>query len=149
VQAAWKDVAVRAVRADTVITTGTEGLVAGEVRVPVADGEIPAYRARPAKGQAFPVVLVVQEIFGVHEHIKDVCRRFASEGYCAIAPELYARQGDVSQMTDCAVQQEVIVVTSHSPFSASFSSVRLGLGKRRRAEILVALTNPTEYAKYA
>ena len=52
-------------------------------------------------------------------------------------------------MTDCAVQQEVIVVTRHSPFSASFSSVRLGLGKRRRAEILVALTNPTEYAKYA
>ena len=52
-------------------------------------------------------------------------------------------------MTDCAVQQEVIVVTRHSPFSASFSSVRFGLGKRRRAEILVALNNPTEYAKYA
>jgi len=46
------------------------------------------------------VVLVVQEIFGVHEHIKDVCRRFAQEGYCAIAPELYARQGDVSKFTD-------------------------------------------------
>jgi carboxymethylenebutenolidase len=54
----------------------------------------------PAKGSAFPVVLVVQEIFGVHEHIKDVCRRFAKEGYCAIAPELYARQGDVSKLTD-------------------------------------------------
>ena len=88
------------VHADTLITTGAEGLTAGEVKIPVADGEIPAYRAMPATGSAFPVVLVVQEIFGVHEHIKDVCRRFAKEGYCAIAPELYARQGDVSKLTD-------------------------------------------------
>jgi len=88
------------VHADTLITTSAEGLEAGEVKIPVADGEIPAYRAMPAKGSAFPVVLVVQEIFGVHEHIKDVCRRFAREGYCAIAPELYARQGDVSKLTD-------------------------------------------------
>jgi carboxymethylenebutenolidase len=88
------------VRADTVITTSSEGLTAGEVSVPVADGEIPAYRAMPATGGPFPVVLVVQEIFGVHEHIKDVCRRFAKEGYCAVAPELYARQGDVSKLTD-------------------------------------------------
>ena len=88
------------VRADTVISTSAEGLSAGEVKIPVADGEIPAYRAMPAKGTSFPVVLVVQEIFGVHEHIKDVCRRFAHEGYLAIAPELYARQGDVSKLTD-------------------------------------------------
>jgi len=88
------------VHADTLITTGADGLTAGEVKIPVADGEIPAYRAMPATGSAFPVVLVVQEIFGVHEHIKDVCRRFAKEGYCAIAPELYARQGDVSKLTD-------------------------------------------------
>jgi carboxymethylenebutenolidase len=88
------------VRADTVVTTSAEGLTAGEVKIPVADGEIPAYRAMPAAGGPFPVVLVVQEIFGVHEHIKDVCRRFAREGYCAVAPELYARQGDVSKLTD-------------------------------------------------
>ena len=88
------------VHAQTVITTSAEGLTAGEVKIPVADGEIPAYRAMPAKGDKFPVVLVVQEIFGVHEHIKDVCRRFAKEGYCAIAPEMYARQGDVSKLTD-------------------------------------------------
>jgi carboxymethylenebutenolidase len=88
------------VRADTVITTSSEGLTAGEVKIPVPDGEIPAYRAMPATGGPFPVVLVVQEIFGVHEHIKDVCRRFAREGYCAVAPELYARQGDVSKFTD-------------------------------------------------
>jgi carboxymethylenebutenolidase len=91
--------AVRPVSAQT-ITTDTNGLVADEVKIPVADGEIPAYRAMPAKGESFPVVLVVQEIFGVHEHIKDVCRRFAKLGHLAIAPELYARQGDVSQMTN-------------------------------------------------
>lgn len=82
------------------ITTDTAGLQAGEVKIPVKDGEIPAYRAMPDKGGPFPVVLVVQEIFGVHEHIKDICRRFAKLGYLAVAPELYARQGDVSQIKD-------------------------------------------------
>ncbi len=91
--------AVQPVTAET-ITTGATGLVAGEVKIPVADGEIPAYRAMPQKGGPFPVVLVVQEIFGVHEHIKDICRRFGKLGYLAVAPELYARQGDVSKMTD-------------------------------------------------
>ena len=82
------------------ITTDTEGLEAGEIKIPVADGEIPGYRAMPAKGGPFPTVLVVQEIFGVHEHIKDLCRRLAKQGYLAVAPELYARQGDVSKITD-------------------------------------------------
>lgn len=81
------------------ITTDTSGLDAGDVQIPVADGTIPAYRAMPKSGKSLPVVLVVQEIFGVHEHIKDVCRRFAKLGYAAIAPELYARQGDVSKLT--------------------------------------------------
>ncbi len=91
--------AVRPVAAET-ITTDTEGLKAGEVSIPVAEGEIPAYRARPATAGPFPVVLVVQEIFGVHEHIKDVCRRLAKRGFLAVAPELYARQGDVSTLSD-------------------------------------------------
>jgi carboxymethylenebutenolidase len=82
------------------ITTSSEGLVAGEVKIPVSDGEIPAYRAMPEKGTSFPIVLVVQEIFGVHEHIKDICRRFAKLGHVAVAPELYARQGDVSKITN-------------------------------------------------
>jgi carboxymethylenebutenolidase len=89
--------AVQPVAAAT-ITTDAKDLEAGEVKIPVGEGEIPAYRAAPAKGGPFPVVLVVQEIFGVHEHIKDVCRRFAKLGYLAIAPELYARQGDVSKL---------------------------------------------------
>lgn len=84
-----------------VITTSSEGLIAGEVSVPVAGGVMPAYQAYPAKGSGpFPTVLVVQEIFGVHEHIKDVCRRLAKLGYYAITGELYARQGDVSNLTD-------------------------------------------------
>jgi carboxymethylenebutenolidase len=80
------------------ITTNSDGITAGDVKVPVGDQTLPAYRAMPAKGGPFPVVLVVQEIFGVHEHIKDVCRRFAKLGYFAIAAELYARQGDVSKL---------------------------------------------------
>jgi carboxymethylenebutenolidase len=82
------------------ITTDTQGLTAGEVKIPVTDGEIPAYRALPAAGGPFPVVLVVQEIFGVHEHIKDICRRLAKLGYLAVAPEMYARQGDVSTIKE-------------------------------------------------
>ncbi len=91
---------VQPVTAQTVITTDTTGLDAGEVKMKVKDGEMPAYRAMPDKGGPFPTVLVVQEIFGVHEHIKDVCRRLAKAGYFAIAPELYARQGDPSKITD-------------------------------------------------
>ncbi|MFO1396111.1 MAG: dienelactone hydrolase family protein [Burkholderiales bacterium] len=91
--------AVLPVTAQT-ITTSTDGLVAGEVKVPAAGGDMPAYRAMPATGSNFPVVLVVQEIFGVHEHIKDICRRLAKAGYFAIAPELYARQGDPSKVAD-------------------------------------------------
>ena len=91
--------AVLAVSAQT-ITTDSKGLTAGEVNIKVADGEIPAYRAMPAGGKNLPTVLVVQEVFGVHEHIKDVCRRLAKEGYLAVAPELYARQGDVSKLKE-------------------------------------------------
>lgn len=82
-----------------VITTNAKGLVAGAVKIPVKDGEIPAYRAAPATGENFPIVLVIQEIFGVHEHIQDITRRFAKLGYLAIAPELFIRQGDVSKLS--------------------------------------------------
>jgi len=91
--------AVRPVSAAT-ITTDETGLITGAIQIRTRDGQIPAYRARPEKGRTFPVMLVVQEIFGVHEHIKDICRRLAKLGYLAIAPELYARHGDVSKMTD-------------------------------------------------
>ena len=92
--------AVQPVAAQTAIRTDSAGLTAGEIQVPTADGNMPAYRAQPAQGGHFPVILVVQEIFGVHEYIKDTCRRLAKLGYQAIAPELYARQGDPRQYTD-------------------------------------------------
>jgi len=104
--------AVQPVSAQT-ITTDASGLTGGEIKIPVKDGEIPAYRAMPASGGPFPVVLVIQEIFGVHEYIKDVCRRFAKLGYLAIAPELYSRQGDVSKLSD--VNQILSQVVSKVP----------------------------------
>ncbi|MEP7355541.1 MAG: dienelactone hydrolase family protein, partial [Acidobacteriota bacterium] len=95
------------------ITTDASGLLVGEVKIPVADGTIPAYRACPSSRGNFPIVVVIQEIFGVHEHIKDVCRRFAKLGYCAIAPELFARQGDVSKIDDA--QRIIDTVVSKVP----------------------------------
>jgi len=100
--------AVQPIAAQTLITTDSEGLIAGEVKIPVKDGEIPAYRAMPAARGAYPIVLVVQEIFGVHEHIKDICRRFAKMGRTAIAPALYARQGDVSNMETNKILSDVV-----------------------------------------
>jgi carboxymethylenebutenolidase len=92
--------AVQPVCGQTMIRTDNEGLTAGEIIIPTKDGSIPGYRAMPAQGKSFPVILVVQEIFGVHEHIKDIARRFAKNGYMAIAPELFHRQGDVSKLKD-------------------------------------------------
>ena len=103
--------AVQPVAAATV-TTDADGLTAGEIKIPVGDSSIPAYRAMPAKGGPFPVALVVQEIFGVHEHIKDVCRRFAKQGYMAIAPALYAREGDVLNLKSI---DEIRVIVAKVP----------------------------------
>lgn len=90
--------AVQPISAKTT-STDARGLIAGAVKIPVKDGEIPAYRAAPATGKNLPIVLVIQEIFGVHEHIQDVTRRFAKLGYLAIAPEMFVRQGDVSKLS--------------------------------------------------
>jgi carboxymethylenebutenolidase len=105
--------AVQPVMAQQVITTDTQGLSAGEVTVPSDGTTLPAYRAQPATGSKFPVVLVVQEIFGVHEHIKDICRRLAKLGYLAIAPELYFRQGNVAGMSN--IQEILDKVVSKVP----------------------------------
>jgi carboxymethylenebutenolidase len=112
--------AVQPVSADT-IHTDTKGLEAGEVQVPVGTENIPAYRAMPDTGGPFPVILVVQEIFGVHEHIKDLCRRLAKAGYLAVAPELYARQGDVSKIAN--IQDIISKVVSKVPDSQVMSDL--------------------------
>lgn len=100
--------AVLPVSAQT-ITTDTSGLTAGEIKIPVSGSSIPGYRAAPAGKTGLPVILVVSEVFGVHEYIADVARRFAKLGYLAIAPELFVRQGDAKSYTETAkLMSEVI-----------------------------------------
>jgi carboxymethylenebutenolidase len=94
------------------IATDAGGLTSGDVKMPVSGGEIPIYRAMPASGGPFPIVLIAYEVFGLQEHIKDICRRFAKEGYLAIAPDLYARQGNVSGIEDF---QEIFKIVSRVP----------------------------------
>jgi carboxymethylenebutenolidase len=103
------------------IHTDTDGIDAGEVQIPVKDGKLPAYYARPAKGTGFPTILVNEEIFGVHEYIKDVCRRLAKLGYMAVAPEIYARIADLSKMTD--VKQIFSEVISKKPDAEVYSDL--------------------------
>ncbi|WP_019904596.1 dienelactone hydrolase family protein [Methylobacterium sp. 77] len=106
-----------------VIATDATGLVAGEVKIPATDGPMPGYRAMPDGAGPFPLILVIEEIFGVHEYIKDVCRRLAKAGYCAVAPELYARQGDLSTMTDVkAIVRDVILKTPDAEWIADLDA---------------------------
>ncbi|OZI71180.1 dienelactone hydrolase family protein [Bordetella genomosp. 12] len=95
--------------AQTAIKTGSQGLVAGPVEIPTNDGKMPAYRAAPQGRKDLPTLLVVSEIFGVHEYIQDVCRRLAHQGYLAIAPELFARQGDPAKYSDMASLRAEII----------------------------------------
>ena len=113
--------AVQPVMAQTAITTDTQGLVAGEIKVKVADGEMVAYRAQPATGANFPVILVVSEIFGVHEHIADVCRRLAKLGYMAIAPELFARHGDPRKLSN--IQEILTTIVGKVPDAQAMSDL--------------------------
>ena len=103
------------------VHTDSAGLDVGEVQLPVKDGHLPGYYARPATGTDFPVVLVNEEIFGVHEYIKDICRRFAKLGYMAVAPEIYARIADLSKMTDS--QQVMRDVISKKPDEELYSDL--------------------------
>ena len=151
-------IASNPVSAQAIVTSST-GLVAGEVSMPVADGKIPAYRAMPAAPGKYPVLLVMQEIFGVHEHIKDMCRRFAKLGYYAIAPEMYARQGDVSKMAevgailstvvakvpDAQVNSDLDAAVTFAAASGHADTARLGLVGYcwgGRAAWVYALHNP-------
>ena len=97
------------VMAQTAIKTPAKGLTQGRIDYTVDGFQVPAYHAAPAGKKNLPVMLVIQEIFGVHEYIADVCRRFAHAGYLAIAPELYARQGDASKYTDIAKLMDELV----------------------------------------
>jgi carboxymethylenebutenolidase len=101
--------AAQPVQTTSLIHTDSAGLDAGEVRIPTPTGVLPAYQAKPNRPGPHPIILVVQEIFGVHEHIRDVARRLAKLGYYAIAPELYFRVGDPSTLQDIEELREKIV----------------------------------------
>lgn len=90
------------IMAQTAIKTSSAGLKTGEISFEVNGFKVPAFYAAPANKKNLPVILVIQEIFGVHEYIADTARRFAKAGYLAIAPELYARQGDPSKYNEMA-----------------------------------------------
>ena len=105
------------------IHTDATGLQVGETQIPTTNGSLPAYFARPAKAGTFPVVLVNEEIFGVHEYIKDVCRRLATQGYFAVATEYYARQGDLSKMTDLSqIMNDVILKAPDAQYMSDLDS---------------------------
>ncbi|MGA7181099.1 MAG: dienelactone hydrolase family protein [Thiobacillaceae bacterium] len=127
--------AVHPVAAAT-ITTDSSSLLTREVNVPLTHGEMPAYLAHPAEGSRFPVVLVIQEIFGVHEHIKDVCRRLAKLGYLAVAPDLFARFGNVSSMTDInEIVANVVSKVSDPQLIADIDSAVGFVGKHPKADV--------------
>lgn len=103
--------AVSPTASTTIITDSTE-IQSGETSIPTQGENMPAFHAKPRNTSGpLPVILVVQEIFGVHEHIRDICRRLANEGYLAIAPELYFRQGDPSEYNDIPTLFKELVST--------------------------------------
>lgn len=109
--AAGYTLAAGPIQAQTIVTTDTAGLTAGMVKIKVSDGEMPAYRAKPVNVANPPVVLVAMEIFGLHEYIKDVCRRIAKAGALAVAPDYYYRHGDITTMQG-GMQQILPVVNA-------------------------------------
>jgi carboxymethylenebutenolidase len=118
--------AVMPVGAQTISTDST-GLTAGPITIPAGGFSLPAYRAQPAAadpgkaGRGLPVVLVISEVFGVHEHIADVARRFAKQGYLAIAPEMFVRQGDAKAYTD--IPKLISEVVSKKPDAEALSDL--------------------------
>ncbi|MBL8665203.1 MAG: dienelactone hydrolase family protein [Candidatus Odyssella sp.] len=131
------------VAAQSVIKTDTAGLEAKEIKIPTKDGNIPGYVAMPAQGSNFPVVMVVQEIFGVHEHIQDLCRRLAKSGYLAVAPELYARQGDPRKYTMQEIQKLISEIVAKVPDAQVMSDLDATMewaGKNKGNADKVAIT---------
>jgi carboxymethylenebutenolidase len=110
--------------AGNVIHTDTVGLVVGDVLLPVPDFSMPGYYARPKTHGPFPIVLVIQEIFGLHEYVKDVCRRFAKRGYLAIASQTFARAGDPSNETEfIEIREKYVLPTPDTQTMGDLDSV--------------------------
>lgn len=123
------------------ITTDSAGLIAGDVTIPAGDRDISAYRAMPASGEGpFPVALVVHEIFGVHEHIKDICRRFAKAGYQALAPDLFARQADVTKISNFSELFKVAGATPDSQVMSDLDATIAWAARNRGDDRRVGIT---------
>lgn len=132
--------AVQPVAASTVITTDTTGITAGEVKVPVKDGDMPAYRAMPENGKHLPIILVISEIWGVHEYIKDVCRRLAKAGYLAVSGELYARHGDVTKVSEIKDLLAIVSKASDAEVAADLDALVSWAAKNGGSADKVAIT---------
>jgi carboxymethylenebutenolidase len=135
--------AVEPVQAQTMIVTPADGLTAEVVKVKTKDGkEMEAYRAMPATGTGFGTILVVQEIWGVHAHIADMCRRFAKVGYYAIAPELYFRQGDpkVAPDTQAIIRDIVNKVPDEQVMGDLDSAVAFAKGEGKADTVKLGIT---------
>ena len=112
------------VMAQNVTKTDSAGLTAGTVTITVDGQAVPVYRAQPEGKSNLPVVLVISEIFGVHEHIADVARRFAKLGYLALAPDLFVRQGDPQKSPSIAeLQRDIISKTPDTQVMADLDAV--------------------------
>lgn len=112
--------------------TDAKSIDAGEVKIPVSDGSVPAYRARPDSGTHHPVMLVVQEVFGIHEHIRDICPRFAQLAFYAIAPSLYARYGDPGKYDMTTVQKLLTDIVVKVPDTQVMSDLDASVGFAQR-----------------
>src|SRR5262249_56647968 len=99
------------------IKTDTDGLVAGDHKISVAGFDVPVYEARPASGSNHPIVLVVSEIWGAHEYIRDCARRLAKEGYYAIAPEFFEREGDVKSIPNIQDVLKIVLAVPSAPMT--------------------------------
>ncbi|WOJ88764.1 dienelactone hydrolase family protein [Methylocapsa polymorpha] len=117
--AAGYTLAAGPVRAD-VVKTDADGLVAGEAKAKVAGGELPVYFAKPAQSENPPIILVAMEVFGLHEHIKDITRRLAKLGAFAVAPDYYFRKGDLTKIADL---QELLPLVNSKPDQELFADL--------------------------
>src|SRR5215813_13093921 len=119
------------------IKTDTQGLVAGDAEVPIGDYKLPVYEARPAAGGNAPILVVISEIWGVHEYVRDSTRRFAKEGFYAIAPELFKREGGVGHMTNVQDILKIVLavpreqVLGDCQAAIDFAKTRPGVRKDR------------------
>lgn len=113
------------------IKTDEQGLVAGVEMIPSYDRQVPAYVARPDKRGKVPTVVVVSEVFGVHEYIRDVCRRLAKLGYCAIAPDFFVRHGDPAPLTDFSAIRKIVSATTEEEVMRDLDATMVWLGSQR------------------